>query len=67
MHVRQDSITITLEDVLSALQEMRDCKSTSVGNIASASSAEKGATGTHRGTEFNSFAQEYSLSAHNVV
>ena len=67
MHVRQDSITSTLECVLSALQELKDCNSTSVGNSASASSAEKGATGTYLGTKSNSFAQEYSLSAHNGV
>ena len=44
MHVRQDSITSTLECVLSALQELKDCNSTSVGNSDSANSAEKGVT-----------------------
>ena len=56
MHVRQDSITSTLECVLSALQELRDCNFTSVGHSASAISAEKVATGTYVGTKSNSFA-----------
>lgn len=62
MHVRQDSITSTLECVLLALQQLKDCNSTSVRNRANASS-----TGTYIGTESNSFSQEYSLSAHNEV
>ena len=67
MHVRQDNITSTLECVLSALQELKDYNSTSVGNSDSASSAEKGATGTYIGTKSNRFAREYSVSAHNGV
>ena len=47
MHMRQDIITSTLECVLAALQELKDCNFTSVGNSASASSAKKRTTGTY--------------------
>ena len=53
--------------ILSALQQLKSCSSTSVGNRARSVRTKKGATSTYVATESDRFEHEDSPSDHNGV